>query len=237
MLDENPRMGGTGIAIDRREAASALRWWLESGVDAATQESPRNWFERAPATHREDEPAPPPSPESLDGFQRWLASPSGPLASPGSKPIAPKGSECAEIMLLCEPPTRDELSAGEPIGGAAAELMQRMLQSIGLAGHAYSANLACFHSPGPRLSNAQLEQCADAARKHIALVRPKRLLLLGDLPSRALVGKPLLQARGHVHKVEGVRTIATFHPRQLLKRPSDKALAWRDLLLMMEETP
>jgi DNA polymerase len=35
--------------------------------------------------------------------------------------------------------------------------------------------------------------------------------------------------------VEGVRTVATFHPRQLLKRPSDKALAWKDLLLLTEE--
>jgi DNA polymerase len=45
----------------------------------------------------------------------------------------------------------------------------------------------------------------------------------------------MLAARGHVHKIEGVRAVATFHPRQLLKRPSDKALAWRDLLLLMED--
>jgi DNA polymerase len=235
-LDENPGMGGTGIAIDRREAASALRWWLECGVDIAIQDAPRNWFERSlsppPA---EDAPAPPAPPQTLDAFREWFASAAGPLASRGSKPIMPSGAEGAEVMLLCEPPTRDELAAGEPIGGAAAELMQRMLQSIGMAGQAYSANLACFHSPGPRLSNAQLEQCAEAARKHIALARPKRLLLLGDLPSRALLGKPLLQARGHVHRIEGVRTVATFHPRQLLKRPSDKALAWKDLLLLTED--
>jgi DNA polymerase len=232
-------MGGTGIAIDGREAASALRWWLECGVDIAVQETPRNWLERAQAPPRVDDGhvPPPPSPQSLDAFREWLASPTGPLASPGSKPILPIGSEAAEIMILCEPPTSEELAAGEPIGGAAAELMQRMLEAIGLAGHAYSANLACFHSPGTRLSTAQLEQCAAAAHKHVALASPKRLLLFGDLPSRALLGKPLLQARGHVHKIEGVRTVATFHPRQLLKRPSDKALAWKDLLLMMEETP
>jgi uracil-DNA glycosylase len=67
------------------------------------------------------------------------------------------------------------------------------------------------------------------------LARPKRLLLLGDGPCRALLGQPLLAARGHVHKVEGVRTVATFHPRSLLQRPSDKAKAWADLLLLMED--
>jgi DNA polymerase len=115
--------------------------------------------------------------------------------------------------------------------------MERMLAAIGMSGQAYSANLACFHSPGARLSPKQLEDCAAAARQHIALAKPKRLLLLGDTPSRALLGKPLLQARGHIHRVEGVRTVATFHPRQLLKRTSDKALAWKDLLLLTEEMP
>ena len=53
--------------------------------------------------------------------------------------------------------------------------------------------------------------------------------------SKALLGKPLAQARGHVEKIEGVRTVATFHPRWLLQRPSDKARAWADLLLLTED--
>jgi DNA polymerase len=111
-----------------------------------------------------------------------------------------------------------------------------MLAAIGFsADQAYLANLSCAHSPGARPSPKELEACAAIARRHVALVRPKRLLLLGDGPCRALLGKPLAAARGHVHKVEGVRTIATFHPRWLLERASDKARAWSDLLLLMEE--
>ncbi|HEX2804082.1 MAG TPA: uracil-DNA glycosylase [Sphingomicrobium sp.] len=234
-------MGGPGIATDDREAASALRWWLEMGVDAAIQETPRNWLDQAPAPAHaaaEPSPSPVPVPETLEAFRDWLAtSPDAPLSTPRSKAIFPSGAEGAEVMLLAEPPTRDELACGKPIGGEAAELMERMLAAIGLEGQAYSANLACFHSPGARLSQQQLDQCAAAARQHIALARPRRVLLLGDAPSRAVLGKPLVEARGHVHKIEGVRTIATFHPRQLLKRPSDKALAWKDLLLLMEESP
>ena len=73
------------------------------------------------------------------------------------------------------------------------------------------------------------------ARDHVRLARPKRLILLGDAAARALTGQPLQAARGKIHRVEGVRTIATFHPRWLLQRPSDKALAWKDLLLLMSE--
>jgi uracil-DNA glycosylase family 4 len=230
-------MGGSGIAMDQREAASALRWWLEMGVDTAIQESPRNWFERSPTPEPVEEQRPAAAPAlTLEAFRDWLSGPGGPLASTGSKPVLPQGAEGAEVMVLCEPPTRDELASGEPIGGAAAELMQRMLEAIEMAGQAYSANLACFHSPGTRLSAEQIDECAAAARRHVALARPKRLLLLGEAPCRALLGKSLIEARGHVHKIEGVRTVATFHPRQLLKRPSDKRLAWEDLLLLTEET-
>ncbi len=124
----------------------------------------------------------------------------------------------------------------QPIAGEAWELTERMLAAIGFnAEQAYVASLSCFHSPGTRLSGADLDACAAIARRHVALAKPKRLLLLGDATSRALLGKPLTAARGHVHKIEGVRTVATFHPRFLLDRPSNKALAWRDLLLLMEE--
>jgi DNA polymerase len=81
----------------------------------------------------------------------------------------------------------------------------------------------------------ELEQCAAIARRHVTAAKPQRILLLGDGPALALLGKRLVQARGHVHKIEGVRAVATFHPRHLLNRPSDKALAWKDLLLLMEE--
>ena len=235
MVVEGFTMGGLVIAMDEREAASALRWWLEAGVDAAIQEHPRNWLERAPSVAPVEEKPAVELPDSLDAFQQWLSTgPDAPLASVRSKPVLPQGAEGAEVMILSEPPGRQELADGSPVGGAAAELLERMLAAIGMAGQAYLANLACFHSTG-RLSPQQLEQCATAARKHVALARPRRLLLLGDLPARALLGKPLIEARGHVHKIEGVRTIATIHPRQLLDRASDKALAWKDLLLLIEE--
>jgi DNA polymerase len=111
-----------------------------------------------------------------------------------------------------------------------------MLAAIGLAPEAaYVASLSCFHAPGARMNARDREACAEIARQHIRLAAPKRLLILGEGPAQALLGKRLVEARGHVHKVEGVRTIATFHPRHLINRPLDKSLAWRDLLLLMED--
>jgi uracil-DNA glycosylase family 4 len=143
----------------------------------------------------------------------------------------------ASIMLLSGLPESDDASDGRPIGGAPWLLMTRMLAAIRLTpDDAYSASLACFHVPAGRLGDEERERCATIARRHVELVKPGRLLLLGEAPARALLGEPLPKARGRVHRIEGVRTVATFHPRWLLQRPADKALAWRDLLLLTEES-
>jgi DNA polymerase len=243
MPGEEVQVGGEAESIGIAEARSALAWWLEAGVDIAVQEEPRDWLRPAPARAKvTPEPAPEPNliqptQETLAELRQWLASSVQlPLAGPASKRVLPHGPEQAPIMLLSDSPALEDAAAGQPIGGDAWVLAQRMLAAINIdAGEAYSASLSCFHAPGARMSPADREACAEIARRHIALAKPKRLLLFGDGPAQALLGKPLPQARGHVHKVEGVRTVATFHPRHLVNRPLDKSLAWKDLLLLMED--
>ena len=240
-------MGGESERISGAEAASALAWWLEAGVDIAVAEAPRDWLKSngptAPAAMPAVAPAvapaadPLPDTDTLDLFRDWLErAPALPLAGGGAKRVLPHGAEGAPIMLIAEMPTGEDAAAGRPIAGPAWQLMERMLAAIGIEpGDAYSASLSCFHSPGARMTADELESCAAIARRHVAAAKPQRLLLLGDAPARALLGKPLAAARGHVHKIEGIRAVTTFHPRFLMNRPSDKALAWRDLLLLMED--
>jgi DNA polymerase len=240
---EEAWVGGNAKDISLAEARSALAWWLEAGVDVAVQEDPRDWLRPAPPRREAvPEPAPQtnllqPSQETLAELQQWLAgSAQLPLAASASKRVLPHGPENAPVMLLSDSPALEDAAARQPIGGDAWALTGRMLAAIGIAAdQAYSASLSCFHAPGSRMSEPDRQACAEIARRHIALARPQRLLLLGDGPCLALLGKRLIEARGHVYKVEGVRTVATFHPRNLIKRPLDKALAWKDLLLLMED--
>ena len=238
-------MGGEAESIGIAEARGALVWWLDAGVDVAIQEEPRDWL-KPPAPKAKpraaSEPASvpnvaPPTHETLAELQGWLASSMQlPLASPTAKRVMPQGPEDAAIMLLTDVPTFEDYTAGQPIGGGAWELAKRMLAAIRIpAEQAYTAPLNCVHVTGAKMSPADRETCAEIARRHIRLARPKRLLLLGDGPAQALLGKPLAQARGHVHKIEGVRAVATFHPRHLINQPSNKSLAWKDLLLLMED--
>jgi len=222
------------------EARSALAWWLDAGVDCAIQEEPRNWLK--PPAPRTAAPAETPnitrpSHETLAELQEWLASSAQlPLASTTARRILPRGPENAAVMLLTDAPSLEDYAAGQPIGGDAWELAKRMLAAIGIdADDAYCASLTPIHAPGARLNSRDRDDYAEIARRHVRLAKPARLLLLGDGPSQALLSKPVAQARGHVHKIEGVRAVATFHPRHLIKRALDKRLAWQDLLLLMED--
>jgi DNA polymerase len=232
-------MGGLGSDVGSAEAVSALEWWLEAGVDALVSEQSRNWLKPEPVTSaREISEAPlvgSAIQETLALFREWLPS-SGPSATVTAKVVLPVGDEAAEVMILAEAPGREEAAAGAPIAGEAWALTKRMLAAIGLSpDRAYLANLSCFHSPGAKPDRKEIERCGEIARRHVALAKPRRLLLFGDAPARALLGKGLAEARGHLHRVEGIRTIVTVHPRILLDRPSEKARAWKDLLLLMED--
>jgi uracil-DNA glycosylase family 4 len=241
-------VGGEVDPIGIAEARSALAWWLDAGVDVAVQEEPRDWLKPAPRSRPRAAPEPAATPdaapnvsqpahETLAELQDWLSSSMQlPLVSATARRILPHGPAEAAIMLLSDAPTVEDHAAGQPIGGAAWELANRMLAAIKIpVEQAYSASLSCLYTPGAKMSPAERDACAEIARRHIQLAKPKRLLLLGGGTTQALLGKPLPQARGHVHKIEGVRAVATFHPRDLLNQPSNKSLAWRDLLLLMED--
>jgi uracil-DNA glycosylase family 4 len=234
-------MGGEIEAIDHEAIDSLIGWWIDAGVDVAVGESPRDWLRRSQGPTPAAVPAvnvTEPNPETLSELRDWLASSVQlPLASATARRILPHGPGDAALMLLSDAPALEDLASGQPIGGDAWQLALKMLAAIGIGpDEAYSASLSCIHAPGARMTEKDRAECAEIAIRHISLAKPKRLLLFGDGPSKGLLGEPLVRARGRVHRLAGVRTVATFHPRWLLQRPSDKALAWRDLLLLMSES-
>ncbi len=176
-----------------------------------------------------------PRPDSFEAFHEWLAQSSDlPLFRAGAARALPHGPRDAEVMLLTGIPAPEDVAEGKPIGGAAWRLATRMLAAIGIAPDAaYVAASTCFSGTGTRFTPGETEACRDTMLAQIALAAPRRLLLLGDAPARLLIGQPLAQARGRLHRIGGIPAVVTFHPRQLIERPADKALAWRDLLTLM----
>jgi DNA polymerase len=237
----------------RAAAASLIAWWSEAGVDVALDEAPRDWLKPAaraepagmPATTAS--PAAPPEaaatespPDQLDLFQAWLAdSATLPYAAASAPRLCPSGDPTAGLMVVTDMPSGEDCNAGVLISGEAGRLFDRMLAAIGRSrGTIYLAALSCLRSPDGRFNTEAAKQCATLARHHAGLVMPKALLILGDAASKALLGVPLVQARGRWHDLATqagpVKALVTLPPSFLLDQPAAKAHAWADLQLLMK---
>jgi DNA polymerase len=239
------------LSFSRAAAESVLQWWSDAGVDVLIDESPHDWLRpkpepAAPALVAEARaPAPaeptPALPDQLPLFRAWLAdSEQVPLASPSAPRVCPSGDPTSGLMILADMPTGEDCETGALISGEAGRLFDRMLTAIGRSRDSvYLAALSCLRSPDGRLSTQVAKHCADLARHHAGLVQPKALLLLGDAVSKALLGLSMAQARGRWHEIPlyggTVRAIVTLPPDYLLKQPKQKALAWADLQMLIDE--
>lgn len=224
----------------RSEALSVLGWWQEAGVDMLVDELPRDWLKptvRAAVTLPPVAPAPDTLPATIAAMHARLADP-GLVGSALGRPLAPEGNVAAGLMLVVDMPDVGDAEAGQLVSGEAGRLLDRMLGTIGLDRAAiYLVPLAPARPAGGRIAPADMAVLTRLALQHVALARPRLLLVLGDAAATAILGRPLADARGSVQEIDhkGVRVgvVATFHPRYLLRDQGAKAKAWADLRLLL----
>ena len=157
------------------------------------------------------------------------------------------GAADARLMVIGEAPGAEEDRAGRPFVGAAGQLLDRMLGSIGLdRSQARITNVVPWRPPGNRAPNeAEVALCLPFLHRQIALIRPRGLLLLGAVAAKALLASPerdlgISRLRGTWRQVtidsldSPLPALPTFHPAYLLRLPAAKAQAWRDLLALRE---
>lgn len=235
---------GADLHIDwSREAASALEWWRDAGVDVLVDEAPRDWLAATPdpapadSTQATTPAAPAALPTEIPAFLAWRTGPDAPEAEWRTPPIAPAGATDSPLMVLVDCPEREDREA--LLTGPAGRLFDRMLAAIGHSrADIHLAAVATVRPLAGRMPRAIEQRLGEIARHHVALAAPKRLLVLGNAASRAALSTELAEARGGLRalnhtngKTTGV--VATYHPRFLLERPAAKAEAWRDLQLLI----
>ncbi|HVI98683.1 MAG TPA: uracil-DNA glycosylase family protein [Sphingomonas sp.] len=228
----------------RGAAASALDWWHEAGVDTLVEDAPRAWLRepRAPETRPAEAAAPvaaaPPArlPDTLEAFEAWRIGAEAPEAGWPGRSIAAGGDPAADLAILVDMPERED--ADTLLSGAAGVLFDRMLAAIGRdRSTIYLATLCAVRPVSGQLPVELTPRLAEIARHRLALLRPKRLLLMGNAASRALLGVNAAAGRGRLHLLNHdggqTETVASFPPRFLLEQPARKAEAWKDLQLVI----
>jgi uracil-DNA glycosylase len=147
------------------------------------------------------------------------------------------GNPLSRIMFIGEAPGRDEDRQGLPFVGRAGKLLDKMLAAINLdRTTAYITNVLNWRPPDNRdPSPEEAAMCLPFLRRHIELVNPGIIILLGAVAARHVMGfsEGIMKLRGRwlEYRVGEfmVPVLATLHPAYLLRQPAHKKLAWRDL--------
>lgn len=246
-------MGLGELYASRSDALAALSWLVDAGVDTLVGETPRNWLAEAPAVEAtvapamppvaRAKPAPAPASDTSD-IERLIVGADSLAAlheaakSLCAKPIFADGEPASGVMLVGQDAAPDDDRTGKPFSGPSGALLDRMLKAIGRdRSSVYLTNLYLWRATGSRpLSDEETRLSALILQRHVELVRPRALLVIGDKPSKALLDTdtPITKLRGNWVDLRfgelTVPALPTFNPAYLLRMPAHKALAWRDLL-------
>ena len=153
------------------------------------------------------------------------------------------GNPNAKIMIIGEGPGANEDKEGKPFVGRAGKLLDKMLEAIKLnRNNVYISNVVNFRPPMNRKpTEKEIEKYLPFLLRHIELINPKILLLLGSTALNALIGNEVVisKARGKwMSKKIGDTNpdiIASFHPAFLMRQPDQKKYAWEDLKMIRKK--
>ena len=147
------------------------------------------------------------------------------------------GNPKSKIMLIGEAPGHDEDLQAKPFVGRSGKLLDKMLEAIDLNREkVYIANIIPWRPPANRRpTEDEINSCLPFILKHIEIIKPSALMLLGSTATFAI-----LRNKEGISKIRGkwvdlkinqmtIPTMPTFHPAFLLRQPGQKKHVWTDL--------
>ena len=154
------------------------------------------------------------------------------------------GNINAKIMIVGEGPGAQEDVEGKPFVGRAGKLLDKMLDAIKLnRKKVYITNVVNYRPPSNRRpTEVEIKRYFPYLIKHIEVINPKILVLLGSTALNTLIGSEVVisKARGKWTQKEigSIKPwiIASFHPAFLMRQPEQKKLAWIDLKMIRDKS-
>jgi uracil-DNA glycosylase len=258
------------------EAHHALSaWWEAAGVQVPpvqTTKKPRPSGAKPASGIMPAPPASPPTPahspprdqpapgalaqkaaaltQTLEGLKAALeAFDAGPVKAGARNTVFARGCETAPLMVIGEAPGREEDEKCLPFVGQSGQLLDKMLRYAGFGeDDAYITNAFNWRPPKNRKPTPdELAMTLPFLERHIALINPKIILLVGASPMQAVLGvrEGITRARGQWHdyavkNADGsnsdktIPALPTFHPAFLLRAPLAKRDVWHDLQSVAE---
>jgi len=145
------------------------------------------------------------------------------------------GNVNADLVIIGEAPGAQEDKQGEPFVGRAGQLLNEMLQAIGLPRDSvFIANVLKCRPPNNRdPSKEEVLTCTPYLEQQLAMLNPKVILAVGRIAAHYLLGvnDPMAKLRGKQWMFASLKLplMVTYHPAYLLRNPRDKRKAYQDL--------
>ncbi|MCJ7479016.1 MAG: uracil-DNA glycosylase [Candidatus Nanohaloarchaeota archaeon QJJ-7] len=142
------------------------------------------------------------------------------------------GSLEADVALVGEAPGADEVEQGEPFVGRAGEVLNQVLEDIGVAREElYITNLVKIRPPNNRdPKREEIEAWDPVLEAELDCLNPETVVSLGNFASRELIGteKGISQLHGKVFNRKW-RILPVFHPAATLYDPDKRPVLEKDL--------
>jgi uracil-DNA glycosylase len=159
-----------------------------------------------------------------------------PLKDVRTKLVFGAGNANADLMFVGEAPGATEDQQGLPFVGRAGQLLNQMLEAIGLArSDVFITNVICCRPPGNRDPlPEEIDACKPYLYKKIQLIEPKVICTLGNFATKLLTGNPTgitkVHGRPQEREVGGraVQLFPLFHPAAALRTDAVKQLLRED---------
>ncbi len=151
-----------------------------------------------------------------------------------------EGDPKASIVFVGEGPGFEEDQQGRPFVGAAGQLLTDIIEK-GMKikrAEVYICNIVKCRPPGNRNPEPdEVAACIGFVKQQIAVISPKVIVTLGNVPTQNLLGtkEGITRMRGKWLEYEGIPVMPTFHPSYLLRSPGEKKWVWEDIQLVMKK--
>jgi len=181
-----------------------------------------------------DAPSPPrPEHETLEEIRADLGDCHRCKLAGGRKTIVfGEGNPHAGVMFIGEGPGADEDEQGRPFVGRAGQLLNRMLQLVGIKREdVYIANVVKCRPPGNRAPERdEVEACSPFLYRQIETIKPRLICCLGAPAVKTILGakEGILKIRGQLFDYGGTKVMPTVHPAYVLRNPRDEKLLRED---------
>lgn len=161
-----------------------------------------------------------------------------PLHEGRTKIVHSTGNLTADLMFIGEAPGADEDQKGEPFVGRAGQLLNKIIEAIGMKREdVFIGNINRCRPPGNRAPTLpEAETCKPFLLREISVVRPKVIVVLGNTACQNLLNTKvgITKLRGNFQDYYGVKVMPTFHPAYLLRDPSKKRETWEDMKIVRD---